>query len=126
MISPSLILSLLIYFHIDLLRDFPKSRKEVFRQASLDIPPVLRGDVWAIVLDVDDNTCGSIYDSYDKESEGFFSFFFFFFSFKLDTSKISQFTPLPLQAQPTTKLTLISLVVINIMSYYTLQKDIES
>tara|TARA_R110002050_G_scaffold208039_1_gene344061 strand:+ start:223 stop:546 length:324 start_codon:yes stop_codon:yes gene_type:complete len=54
----------------DLLKDLPKSRREILRQARLDIPPVLRGEVWAIVLDIDEKNAQCIYDAIDKDSEG--------------------------------------------------------
>ncbi len=36
-----------------LLRAYPASKAELFRQASIDIPPPLRGIVWACLLGVD-------------------------------------------------------------------------
>lgn len=36
----------------ELLRQYPASRKEVFHHAKVDIPPLLRGKVWAAVLGV--------------------------------------------------------------------------
>ncbi|KAI8636789.1 rab-GTPase-TBC domain-containing protein [Parasitella parasitica] len=36
----------------ELLRQYPASRKEIFHHAKVDIPPLLRGKVWAAVLGV--------------------------------------------------------------------------
>ncbi|KAG9285348.1 hypothetical protein G9A89_010823 [Geosiphon pyriformis] len=52
----------------ELLREYPTSRDEIINHAKVDIPPFLRGRVWAAILGV----CGdyqAVYDAYDKETE---------------------------------------------------------
>lgn len=45
-----------------LLRQYPASRKEILHHAKVDIPPVLRGKIWAAILGVR----GDIQSEYDK------------------------------------------------------------
>ena len=43
--------------------------KKILQEAKVDIPPLLRSDVWAVILDVSDNA-QEIYDRIDKDSPG--------------------------------------------------------
>lgn len=45
-----------------LLRQYPASRKEILHHAKVDIPPVLRGKIWAAILGVR----GDVQSEYDK------------------------------------------------------------
>ncbi|KAI7883450.1 hypothetical protein K492DRAFT_205415 [Lichtheimia hyalospora FSU 10163] len=45
-----------------LLRQYPASRKEILHHAKVDIPPVLRGKIWAAILGVR----GDVQSAYDK------------------------------------------------------------
>ncbi|KAL6043352.1 TBCK protein kinase [Balamuthia mandrillaris] len=44
--------------------------REIIKEAAKDIPPVLRGEIWAVILEVEEEKVEKIYDSYDKDSEG--------------------------------------------------------
>lgn len=46
----------------ELLRQYPASRKEIIHHAKVDIPPLLRGKIWAAILDVR----GDIYEQYQR------------------------------------------------------------
>ncbi|CAG8798972.1 9020_t:CDS:2, partial [Racocetra persica] len=52
----------------ELLRQYPASRDEIIHQAKVDIPPFLRGKIWAAILGVNGDY-QAIYDAYDKETE---------------------------------------------------------
>ncbi|CAG8515822.1 5173_t:CDS:10 [Diversispora eburnea] len=52
----------------ELLREYPSSRDEIIHHAKVDIPPFLRGKIWAAILGVNGDY-QAIYDSYDKENE---------------------------------------------------------
>ncbi|CAG8640371.1 5304_t:CDS:10, partial [Funneliformis mosseae] len=52
----------------ELLRQYPASRDEIIHHAKVDIPPFLRGKIWAAILGVYGDY-QALYDSYDKESE---------------------------------------------------------
>ncbi|KAG0232292.1 hypothetical protein BGW42_008258 [Actinomortierella wolfii] len=52
----------------DLLLQYPASRDEILHHAKIDIPPLLRGKVWAAILGVVGDYRG-LYDSFDKSSE---------------------------------------------------------
>lgn len=52
-----------------LLLDYPQSRYEIIKQAQIDIPAVLRGEIWAAVLNCEpDEVIKEIYDSIDTIS----------------------------------------------------------
>jgi TBC domain-containing protein kinase-like protein len=51
-----------------LLNDFPNSYNEIKVAAVLDVPPLLRGKIWAAVLNVRGDS-KLIYDSFDKDTE---------------------------------------------------------
>ncbi|KAK9766839.1 hypothetical protein K7432_003771 [Basidiobolus ranarum] len=57
-----------ISLFIELLRQYPASRDEIIHHAKLDIPPILRGQIWASILGIVGNP-EAVYDSFDKESE---------------------------------------------------------
>lgn len=52
----------------ELLRQYPASRDEIIHQAKVDIPPFLRGKIWAAILGVNGDYQAA-YDAYDKETE---------------------------------------------------------
>ncbi|CAG8535135.1 9825_t:CDS:10 [Cetraspora pellucida] len=52
----------------ELLRQYPASRDEIIHQAKVDIPPFLRGKIWAAILGINGDY-QAIYDAYDKETE---------------------------------------------------------
>jgi hypothetical protein len=52
----------------ELLRQYPASRDEIIHHAKVDIPPFLRGKIWAAILGVKGDY-QALYDSYDKETE---------------------------------------------------------
>ncbi|CAG8438316.1 3709_t:CDS:10 [Acaulospora colombiana] len=52
----------------ELLRQYPSSRDEIIHHAKVDIPPFLRGKIWAAILGISGDY-QAVYDSYDKESE---------------------------------------------------------
>ncbi|RIB04539.1 rab-GTPase-TBC domain-containing protein [Gigaspora rosea] len=52
----------------ELLRQYPASRDEIIHQAKVDIPPFLRGKIWAAIFGVNGDY-QSAYDAYDKETE---------------------------------------------------------
>eukprot|EP00736_Rhodelphis_marinus_P009070 Rmarinus@m.21492 len=52
-----------------LLSDLPDSLPEIRSEAKIDIPPLLRAEVWAALLEVEENV-DEIYASIDKEKEG--------------------------------------------------------
>ncbi len=52
----------------ELLRQYPASRDEIIHHAKVDIPPFLRGKIWAAILGVRGDY-QALYDSYDKETE---------------------------------------------------------
>ncbi|CAG8554240.1 18674_t:CDS:10 [Acaulospora morrowiae] len=52
----------------ELLREYPSSRDEIIHHAKVDIPPFLRGKIWAAILGVKGDY-QAVYDSYDKETE---------------------------------------------------------
>ncbi|KAF9976182.1 hypothetical protein BGZ73_009036 [Actinomortierella ambigua] len=54
--------------YTDLLLQYPASRDEILHHAKIDIPPLLRGKVWAAILRVVGDYQG-LYDSFDKSSE---------------------------------------------------------
>lgn len=47
----------------------PTTKQEIIREAKIDLPPVLRAEIWAYVLGVHGD-CQAIYDAIDKESDG--------------------------------------------------------
>jgi hypothetical protein len=49
----------------ELLRQYPASRKEIMHHAKVDIPPLLRGKVWAAVLGVKGDL-NHVYDGINK------------------------------------------------------------
>ncbi|ORX90756.1 hypothetical protein K493DRAFT_339805 [Basidiobolus meristosporus CBS 931.73] len=57
-----------IALFVELLRQYPASREEMMYHAKLDIPPILRGPIWACILGIVGNP-EATYNSYDKESE---------------------------------------------------------
>lgn len=52
-----------------LLREYPASQRLIMQEAKIDIPPLLRSEIWAVVLGVG-NDAEEQYASIDKESEG--------------------------------------------------------
>ncbi|CAG8439739.1 12090_t:CDS:10 [Ambispora leptoticha] len=52
----------------ELLREYPTSRDDIMHHAKVDIPPFLRGKIWAAILGVTGDY-QAVYDAYDKESE---------------------------------------------------------
>ncbi|CAI2169637.1 3137_t:CDS:10 [Funneliformis geosporum] len=52
----------------ELLRQYPASRDEIIHHAKVDIPPFLRGRIWAAILGIYGDY-QALYDSYDKETE---------------------------------------------------------
>jgi hypothetical protein len=52
-----------------LLTDYPASQRFIMQEAKIDIPPLLRCELWAVILGVGPDA-QQIYDSIDKESEG--------------------------------------------------------
>ncbi|KAG0270412.1 hypothetical protein DFQ27_007564 [Actinomortierella ambigua] len=54
--------------YTDLLLQYPASRDEILHHAKIDIPPLLRGKVWAAILRVVGDYQGQYY-SFDKSSE---------------------------------------------------------
>jgi serine/threonine protein kinase len=52
----------------ELLRQYPASRDEIIHHAKVDIPPFLRGKIWAAILGVKGDY-QALYDSYNKETE---------------------------------------------------------
>ena len=55
----------------ELFKKLPSSSEEIRLQAKIDIPPVIRAEVWAIVLGVPSNReAQEIYNKMDKESKG--------------------------------------------------------
>jgi hypothetical protein len=52
----------------ELLQQYPASREEVIHHAKVDIPPFLRGKIWATILGVTGDY-QAVYDAYDKETE---------------------------------------------------------
>ncbi|KAF9586612.1 hypothetical protein BGW38_000986 [Lunasporangiospora selenospora] len=52
----------------DLLLQYPTSRAEITHHSKIDIPPVLRGKVWAAILGVIGDY-QTVYDGYDKYTE---------------------------------------------------------
>lgn len=54
-----------------LLPELPESRFHISKEAQKDIPPILRGDIWAAILEVPSTAeCRRIYDRIDKDSIG--------------------------------------------------------
>lgn len=54
-----------------LLPELPESRFHISKEAKKDIPPILRGDIWAAILEVPPSyECKKIYDRIDNESIG--------------------------------------------------------
>ncbi|PRP83678.1 TBC domain-containing protein kinase-like protein-like [Planoprotostelium fungivorum] len=53
----------------ELLSDYPVTQQEITKEAKIDIPPIVRGHVWAAILGVPVDT-KSIFNSYDYISEG--------------------------------------------------------
>lgn len=52
-----------------LLLDYPQTRYEIIKQAQIDIPAVLRGEIWATILNCEpDETIKEIYESIDTIS----------------------------------------------------------
>ncbi|RIA85387.1 hypothetical protein C1645_781994 [Glomus cerebriforme] len=52
----------------ELLRQYPASRDEIIHHAKVDIPPFLRGKIWAAILGVKGDY-QALYDSFKKETE---------------------------------------------------------
>lgn len=52
----------------ELLRQYPASRKEILHHAKIDIPPLLRGKIWAAVLGVHGDVWRE-YDRIDKQND---------------------------------------------------------
>ncbi|CAJ0749559.1 21924_t:CDS:10 [Entrophospora sp. SA101] len=52
----------------ELLKEYPSSRNEIIHHAKVDIPPFLRGKVWAAILGIRGDY-QALYDAYDKETE---------------------------------------------------------
>ncbi|CAG8617058.1 3661_t:CDS:10 [Paraglomus brasilianum] len=51
-----------------LLKQYPASHAEIVHHSKADIPPFLRGKVWAAILNITGDY-QAVYDAYDKESE---------------------------------------------------------
>ena len=51
------------------MKHYPQSAKAILEEAKIDVPPFLRGQIWAALLGVNSQTCQKIYDSIDKEIE---------------------------------------------------------
>ena len=54
----------------DLLAKWPQSREQLTAQARVDIPPLLRAQVWRRLLDINDKDVPGEYQAIDKESDG--------------------------------------------------------
>jgi len=67
----------------DLLKGYPATAPEIQAAARQDIPPLLRGRVWAALLGVEGDTEGQ-YEAIDKFAEGAFDRQVCFFSFLID------------------------------------------
>ena len=52
-----------------LLARYPASHRDIIREAKVDIPPLLRGEIWSIVLQIQ-FTDEALFETVDKESEG--------------------------------------------------------
>eukprot|EP01117_Protostelium_nocturnum_P008374 TRINITY_DN2991_c0_g1_i1.p1 TRINITY_DN2991_c0_g1~~TRINITY_DN2991_c0_g1_i1.p1 ORF type:complete len:983 (-),score=137.22 TRINITY_DN2991_c0_g1_i1:79-3027(-) len=53
----------------ELLQDYPITQLEIIKEARVDIPPIVRGDVWAAILGVPKDT-ETVFNSYDYISDG--------------------------------------------------------
>jgi serine/threonine protein kinase/rhodanese-related sulfurtransferase len=54
-----------------LLEYYPETRSQIVREARTDIPPILRAEIWAAILNVPSATvCAKTYAEIDKDSEG--------------------------------------------------------
>jgi len=54
-----------------LLEHYPETRNQIVREARKDIPPMLRAEIWAAILNVPSaDVCTKTYADIDKESEG--------------------------------------------------------
>lgn len=54
-----------------LLEYYPETRMQIVREARKDVPPMLRAEIWAAILNVPSMTvCAKVYADIDKESEG--------------------------------------------------------
>lgn len=54
-----------------LLEYYPETRNQIVREARKDIPPMLRAEIWAAILNVPAaDVCAKTYAEIDKESEG--------------------------------------------------------
>ncbi|KAJ3288134.1 hypothetical protein HK104_008324 [Borealophlyctis nickersoniae] len=51
-----------------LLREYPASREDILKEAAVDIPPMLRGKLWAAILEIKGDP-DLFYESIDKETE---------------------------------------------------------
>jgi len=55
----------------ELLRESPLPRKKIAKEARTDIPPMLRGEIWAVILNIPSELDRlDLYESVDKESPG--------------------------------------------------------
>lgn len=54
-----------------LLEFYPETRRQIMREAQKDVPPMLRAEIWAAILNVPAPAAGAkLYAEIDKESEG--------------------------------------------------------
>jgi serine/threonine protein kinase/rhodanese-related sulfurtransferase len=54
-----------------LLEFYPETRSQIIREARKDVPPMLRAEIWAAILNVPSATiCAKTYAEIDKDSEG--------------------------------------------------------